>query len=202
MGVAGFSQRIPLFVVLGDGQSLEHGQARFQRFGFKAAKGIGLGGAVVRVLHHKHEGRGLAVALQGLAHAARFCAVAAQISNHMGKGLSVNGALSHHGNVRATGLSCRFVCICCIFKGLKAQGKGNGCSLRAAFHIEIAAVGTGQLPRAGECQRRPVAGRYARAAVSYGKEQMTGVGGFGHAPHRKVHRTARGGAHGAFEQHT
>ena len=72
--------------------------------------------------------------------------------------------------------------------------------MRAALHIEIAVVGTGQLPRAGEGLRRPVARRNARARVGYGKEQVAGVGSFGHAPHRKMHRTARGSAHGAFEK--
>ena len=117
MGVAGFCQGVPLLVVLGDGQSLEHGQARLQRFGLKTPKGVGLARAVVRVLRHKHEGRGLAVALQGLAHAARFCAVAAKVGDHVCKGLTVNGAFGHNRNVRATGLSSGLVGICCVFKG-------------------------------------------------------------------------------------
>ena len=200
MGVACFCQCVPVLVVLGDGQGFEHGQTRLLGFCLKPAQSVGFGGAVVRILRHKHEGGGLAVALQGLAHAARLCALAAKVGDHVGKCLTVNGAFGHHSNVRATRLCGGLICFSSIFKWFEAQGKGNRCSLRPAFHIEVAVVGTSQFPCTGEGQRRSVARRNARASVGYRKEQVAGVGGFGYAPYRKVYRAPRGGAHGTFEQ--
>ena len=200
MGIACFRQSVPMFVVLGDGQSLENGQARFQRFGLKAAKGIGFGRAMVRKLHHQHDGGGLAVALQGFTHAARLCALAATVGDHVGKSLTCNGTFGHHRHVRATRLRSGLVSFGCVFKRFEAQGKGYGCTLRPAFHVEVAVVGASQLPCTGEGQRRPVARGNARARIGYGKQQMPRIGGFRHAAHRKVYRAPRGGANSTFEQ--
>ena len=151
VGVACFRQRIPVFIVLGDGHSLENGQARFERLRLKAAQSVGLGRAVLRILGHQHKGRSLAVALQGLVHAARFGAAAAQGVDHVGQRLTVHGAFGHYSDIGGVGLRCGWL-VFGKFKGLEAQGKGDGGSLRAVLHIEVSVVGASQLPRAGERQ--------------------------------------------------
>ena len=153
VGVARVCQFVPAGIVLGDGQGLEYGQPGLEGFGLKAAQSVRFCGAIVRVLSHQHERGSFAVAFQRFAHAAGLGAVAAEGGYHVGQRLAVNGAFGHHGN---GGRALRFrrgFCSGFVLQRLQAQGKGNGCSLRAAFHIEVPAVGTGQFPCAGERQR-------------------------------------------------